>query len=296
MIFGAAGFVGQNIVEALQDVGIDFLACDLVDSPFGDVVPYKKIDITDREAVFSVVEGFDYLFHLAAHPLSPSIEEPFANAKVNILGGLNVLDAARRNNVKKIIFSSASSIIGDVQYNPVDENHPCVPKTPYGVAKRSTEHYFRVYNDLYGLNYIVFRFYNVYGPKQYPESKALIPMVMSRIMKEEEVYIFGKGNIARDFIYVSDIADFYIKSIETDVKNQVFNMGTGNLTIIREVIDKISEIVGKELKIVHKPARPGEITNFSADVKKLKTFFGEVPSTSLEEGLKKTYDWLGKVI
>lgn len=292
MIFGAAGFVGRNIVEAIKDAGIDFLACDIMNSPFGDEIPYKRIDITDRDAVFSVVEGFDYLFHLSAHPLPASIKEPSLNAKVNILGSLNVLDAVVEHMTKKIIFSSASSLIGDVVHNPVTEEHSCLPKTPYGVAKRSVEHYLRVYHELYGLNYLVFRFFNIYGPYQWPESGALIPTVMSKIIKGEEVTIFGDGSIARDFVFVGDVADFYIQSINKDVKNEIFNMGTGRLTTIKEIVDAIAKVVGKAPNIVKKPARPGEISNFSADVTKIRNFFGKAPDTHFEEGLRKTHDWL----
>ncbi|RLI74045.1 GDP-mannose 4,6-dehydratase, partial [Archaeoglobales archaeon] len=266
-------------------------ACDIVDSPFGEDVDYLRVDITNRKAVFDAMEDVDYVFHLSAHPLPASIKDPATNAKINILGSLNVMDAAREMGIKKIIFSSASSIIGDVIQNPVSEEHPCKPKTPYAVAKLCVEHYLRVYQELYGLNYIVFRFFNVYGPYQYPESGALIPVVMSRIIRGEEVFIFGDGSIARDFIYVGDIADFYIQSIQKNIKNEIFNMGTGKLTTIKEVIELIAKTVGKEPKIVYKPARLGEITNFSADVSKLEKFFGKTPSTSLEEGLRKTYDW-----
>lgn len=296
MIFGAAGFVGRNIVEAVKDAGIDFLACDIMNSPWGEDIPYKKIDITDRDAVFSVVEGFDYLFHLSAHPLPASIKEPSLNAKVNILGSLNILDAARETDAKKVIFSSASSLIGDVLQNPVIEEHLCLPKTPYGVAKRSIEHYLRVYNELYGLNYLVFRFFNIYGPYQWPESGALIPTVMSKIINGEEVTIFGDGSIARDFIYVGDVTDFYIQSIKKNIKNEIFNMGTGGLTTIKEIVDAIAKVVGKAPNIIEKPARLGEIANFSADVGKLNNFFGKAPNTPLEEGLKRTYEWLKEEI
>lgn len=296
LVLGGAGFVGKNIVNALQKAEIDFIASDVVNSPFNDSVEYIKLDITNRKETFDAIEGIDYVFHLSAHPLSASIKDPALNAKINILGSLNVMDAAREKGVKKIIFSSASSIIGDVIHNPVTEEHPCKPKTPYAVAKLCVEHYLRVYQELYGLDYVVFRFFNVYGPYQYPESGALIPVVMSRILKGEEVFIFGDGSIARDFIYVEDIADFYIQSIKKDVKNEIFNMGTGRLTTIKEVIEAISKVVGKDPKIVYKPARAGEITNFSADVSKLKKFFGEVPNTSLEEGLRKTYKWFVKEV
>ncbi len=299
LITGSAGFVGRNIVKALRNANVDFVATDVIDSAFGKDVEYVKLDITDRDEVFKVFKDYDidYVFHLAAHPLSASIKEPVKNAMINIIGSLNIMDASREFGVKKIVFSSASSIVGEVIRNPVDEEHPCKPKTPYGVAKFCVEHYLRVYHELYGLDYVIFRFFNVYGPYQYPSSGALIPVVMERIIKGQEVFIYGDGSTARDFIYVEDIADFYIQTIrEKNIKNEIFNMGTGRLTTVKEVVELIAKVVGKEPKIVYKPKKPGEIMNFSADTTKLKKFFGRVPETTLEEGLKKTYEWFRREV
>ena len=299
LVTGAAGFVGRNIVNALRKADIDFIASDVTNSPFGDDIEYVKLDITNRDNILKLFkdEDIDYVFHLAAHPLSASIKEPVRDAMVNIIGSLNVMDASREFGVKKIVFSSASSIVGEVIRNPVDEDHPCKPKTPYGVAKFCVEHYLRVYQELYGLDYVIFRFFNVYGPYQYPSSGALIPVVMERIIKGQEVFIYGDGSTARDFIYVEDIADFYIETIKRkDIKNDIFNMGTGKLTTVKEVVELIAKVVGKEPKIVYKPKKPGEIMNFSADVTKLKKFFGKVPETTLEEGLKKTYEWFKEAV
>ncbi len=299
LITGSAGFVGRNVIKALRNANISFVATDVIDSAFGKDVEYVKLDTTDRDEVFKVFKDYDidYVFHLAAHPLSASIKEPMKNAVVNIIGSLNLMDASREFGVKKIVFSSASSIVGEVVKNPVSEDHPCKPKTPYGVAKFCVEHYLRVYQELYGLDYIIFRFFNVYGPYQYPSSGALIPVVMERIIKGQEVFIYGDGSTARDFIYVEDIADFYIETIKRkDIKNDIFNMGTGKLTTVKEVVELIAKVVGKEPKIVYKPKKPGEIMNFSADVTKLKKFFGKVPETTLEEGLKKTYEWLRREV
>jgi|Deesub1362A_J573_1020465.scaffolds.fasta_scaffold00708_12 UDP-glucose 4-epimerase len=296
LITGAAGFVGRNIVQSLIERDIDFLATDIVNSPFGNYVNYQKLDITDRKAVFNMVRDVDYIFHLSAHPLPASIKDPVTNAKVNILGSLNIMDAAKEFGIKKIVFSSASSLIGDIERNPVDESHPCKPKTPYGVAKLSVEHYLRVYYELYGLNYIIFRFFNVYGPYQYPSSGALIPVVMERIVKGQEVYIFGDGSTARDFIYVGDVVEFFLDCLQNSIKNELFNLGTGKLTTIKEVVELIGKVIGREPKIVYKPARPGEIMNFSADVTKLRECFGKTPETSLEVGLRKTYEWFKREV
>jgi len=290
-VFGASGFVGINVVNAFQQAGIEVVASDIRESP-QITAEFKPADLLDYDQVAGVVKGSDMVVHLAASPLPVSIEKPRLNARINIEGSLNVMDAAREHGVKKIIFSSASSLVGEVKYNPVDEKHPATPKTPYGVAKYAIEHYLRVYQELYGLNYLIFRFYNIYGPWQYPESGALIPMVYRKLKDEGSFNVFGNGKQARDFIYVGDLADFYVKAVRKDVKNEVVNLGTGKGTTIKEVVEIAGEILGIEPKINYLPQRPGEIDNFVADTRKLRELFSEVPDTSLDKGLQKTFDWL----
>src|SRR5208283_1908720 len=255
---------------------------------------FRKADLLDYDQVERVVKDTDVVIHLAASPLPVSLEKPKINARINIEGSLNIMDAARNCGIRKIIFSSASSIVGDVKYNPVDEIHPCTPKTPYGVAKFAMEHYLRVYQELYHLDYLVFRFFNVYGPWQYPESRAVIPMVYDKLKKEGSFNVFGDGSQTRDFIYVGDIADFYVKAAKTGVKNEVVNMGTGKGTTVKEIVAIAGTILGIDPKINYLDARSGEIGNFEADTTKLKKLFGSIPDTSLATGLKKTFNWLDK--
>lgn len=290
-IFGASGFVGINVVDALTKANFDVVASDLKEMKFKNAV-FVKADLLDYDQVSKVVKGTDVVIHLAASPLPVSIEKPKINARINIEGTLNIMDAVREHHCKKIIFSSASSIVGEVKYNPVDEIHPCIPKTPYGVAKYATEHYLRVYHELYNLNYLVFRFFNVYGPWQYPESKAVIPMVYNRLRTDGSFNVFGDGNQTRDFIYVGDIADFFVKAVKNDVKNEIVNMGTGKATTVKEIVEIAGDLLSIKPKLNYLPARPGEIDNFVADTKKLKKLFGSIPSTSLNSGIQKTFDWL----
>jgi UDP-glucose 4-epimerase len=293
-VFGASGFVGVNVVHALKREGLDVIASDIRDNDeLG--VEFKKVDLLDYSQVERVIRGTNVVVHLAASPLPVSIEKPLLNARINIEGSLNIMDACRNNGIKKIIFSSASSIIGEVKYNPVDEIHPCFPKTPYGVAKYAIEHYLRVYQELYHLDYLIFRFFNVYGPSQYPESKAVIPMVYNKLKTDGSFTIFGDGSQTRDFIYVGDIAEFFVKAAKNNVKNEILNMGTGKATTIKEIVRDAGNILGIEPKINNLPTRPGEIGNFVADTTRLKELFGSIPQTQLKEGLVKTFDWLNTV-
>lgn len=290
-VFGASGFVGRNIIEKLSAEGVAVIASDVkkVDLPN---VEFIEADLLDYDHVSNVVKGSDIVIHLAASPLPVSLEKPKLNARINIEGSLNILDAARAHGVKKIIFSSASSLVGEVKYNPVDEEHPCRPKTPYAAAKYAVEHYLRVYQELYGLNYLAFRFFNIYGPWQYPESKALIPMVYNKLKAEGSFNVLGTGTQTRDFVYVGDVADFYLKAIKKDIKNEIVNLGTGKGATVLDIVKIAGELLGIEPKINYLPPRPGEIDNFVADTKKLKRLFGEIPKTDLKDGIKKTFEWL----
>ncbi|WP_456432901.1 NAD-dependent epimerase/dehydratase family protein [Thermosulfuriphilus sp.] len=304
LITGALGFVGHNLILKLLEKGRDFWATDIwpqekATEQIKAEFPYEELDIIrldDLERIFSRLRP-EFVIHLSAHSLPASLKEPITNAQVNIVGSLNLLEVARRYQVKRIIFASASSVVGTVLKNPVSEDHPCSPKTPYGVAKYATEHYLRVFREIYGLDYLAFRLFNVYGPYQRPESGALVPVVMDRVARGQEVFVFGDGSAARDFIFVDDVIDFFLKALElSNPPYRLLNLGTGRLTSVSEIIQKIGQVVGRRPKVVRKDPRPGEIANFSADVTRLGQVFGEVPAKELGYGLEKTYEWLKREV
>lgn len=295
-ITGAAGFVGRNLLGLLAGTEHEVIACDIAPlEPPASNISYRKLDITDETAVRSMVEDVDVVGHLAAHQLPESREAPRLNAEVNVMGSLNILEAARDTDLEKVFFSSASSVVGEVKEVPVSEDHPVTPQSPYGVAKHAIEEYLRVYNQLYDLDYLVYRFYNVYGPHQYPESGALVPVVIDRLDRGEGVYVTGDGRQTRDFIYVKDVADYIVQGLESDVKNELVNMGTGTGTEIIKAINVMADIVGVDPEIEKRPERPDEIDDFYADVSKCERLFGSTPATSFEEGVAETYRWLQTV-
>lgn len=292
VVLGAAGFVGRNVVERLLAEGHDVIACDIVEDPFRGGVSYVKVDILDEAGIAQVVEGADTLVHLAAHPLSASIERPKLNAMINVQGSLNAFDAARAAGVRKVLFASASSLVGGVLYSPVDETHPATPETPYGVAKLAAEHYLRVYRELYGLHYLVFRFFNVYGPWQLPDSGALIPTMYERLSEGQPITVWGDGSSVRDYVYVGDVADLFAEGVVGPVQDEVVNVGTGRGTTVLDIARLGGKILEVEPQFDFQPPRAGEIANFTADTRKLARLFGKVPSTILEEGLTRTFRWL----
>lgn len=290
LVTGADGFVGKNLIPQLSTSNdLEVVATDIIPSVSGPNASFNLLDVTDEFAVLSSLRDIDVVAHLATHQLVPSLSDPRLNAKVNILGMLNILEAARKTNVKRVVFSSASSIVGDVLYNPVDEKHPCNPKTPYGVTKLACEHYLKVYQRLFGLDYLIFRFFNIYGPHQIG---GLIPSAYQKITEMKEFDIYGNGKQMRDYVYVGDLGGLFLRAILKDVKNVTLNVGTGLGLNVLDIVELAGRILGKKPKLRFNPPRPGEIENFVASTDAIKAALGIVPSTPVEEGLKRTFDWL----
>jgi len=290
LILGSEGFVGNNLVEGLSKNHQVFCA-DLI--PTSNHSNYSEFDITNPLSVDKIVKDVDVVIDLAAHSLVSSLDGTIDNAKVNILGLLNVLESCRKNGIKKIIFTSASSIIGIPNSEKVSETHPAYPKTAYGITKLVSEHYLRLYNELYGINYVIFRFFNIYGPYQ---KNGLIPTLYNRIINDEPLTVFGKGDQIRDYVFIEDIISFFdeaISSSQTD--NKIFNMGTGKGTTIKEIIKILAKTLETNPKIDFQSERPGEIGNFVADTSQLNFNFQKTPSTPVDVGIKKTIEWLKKL-
>ena len=284
---GSEGFVGNNLVQELSSKN-DVFCADIFDN--SNHQHYQQCDVTNFDNVLNVVNDVDVVIDLVAHSLVSSIDGPITNAKINIMGLLNILESCRKNDVKKIIFTSASSMIGIPQTSNVSETHPASPQTAYGITKLTSEHYLRLYQEMYGLNYTVFRFFNIYGPHQ---KNGLIPTLYYRIKNNEPLTVFGKGDQIRDYVFIQDVIPFFQKACESDITNNtIFNMGTGIGNTILEVIKQLSEITGIDPSIEYKPERPGEIGNFVADTKLLSATFGDVPKTLLHDGLTNTVNWL----
>jgi UDP-glucose 4-epimerase len=292
-VVGASGFVGRNVVSELvaADHRVRALDVESFDASH-EAVSSETVDVTDAEAVAGAVDGADAVAHLAAHPLSASVDHPRENAMVNVVGSLNVLDAARETGVEKVFFASASSLVGEVETVPVPEDHPVAPTSPYGVAKHAVEEYLDVYQELYGLDFLAFRFFNVYGPHQHPDTGGLVPVVLSRLTRGEGVFVTGDGSQTRDFVYVGDVAEYVRRGLESDVRNAVVNMGRGTPTSVRDAIDLMADVVGVDPDVEERPERPDEIDDFYADTTRCERLFGDAPDTDLRTGLHRTYDWL----
>ena len=287
LIIGSEGFVGNNLVDGLSKNHEIICADQLENSNHKN---YYQLDVTNLDDVQRIVDNVDIVIDLAAHSLVSSLDGSIINAKVNIIGLLNILESCRKNQIKKIIFTSASSLVGEPKTFKVSEEHSATPKTAYGITKLTSEHYLRLYSELYGLKYTVFRFFNIYGPYQ---KNGLIPSLYNRIIWKQPLTIFGKGDQIRDYVFIKDIIEFFEKAISSTITdNQILNMGTGEGTTIKELIQVLSDIMQVTPKLDYKPERPGEIGNFVADSKKLDKIFGAIPTTRINTGLSETIAWL----
>lgn len=294
VIFGASGFVGQNIVRGLSTLGCKILGTDLSEIDFGGLenVEFITNDILDSQHVDEMIDGADIVIHLATSNLRTSLKNPKRNININIGGMMNILESCRKFKVKKIIYSSASSVYGIPDYLPVDELHAKNPTTVYGVGKYSGEHLLRVYQELYGIDYFTLRFTNVYGPYQHPRTGGLIPVVLTKILNGDNVTIFGDGSQTRDFVFVGDIVEMIKRVIINDHKNIVVNAGSGVNTSILDAVLKCGEVLGVEPKLEYKKQEGGERKGFQAEMKLNQKLFGDDFRTTLDSGLFTTSEWI----
>lgn len=293
LVTGAGGFIGANVVEMLTNRGLECLGFDIRRGMLDRRFPLVGGDILDESHLSRVLDDIEIIVHLAASSLRTSVKNPKRNVQINVDGTLSVLEAARKHGVRKVVYASASSVYGTPQYTPVDEGHPKLPKTIYGVTKYAGEHLLRVYHELHGIDYFTFRFTNVYGPKQHPSTGGLVPVVLTRMHEGKPAFVFGDGMQTRDFVFVGDIVHFVARAVEeSDKANETINLGSGIQTAIIDVIKLCADVLGVEPVIEYKQQESGERRGFQADVSRCRKIFGEAPDTHFHEGLRHTAEWL----
>jgi nucleoside-diphosphate-sugar epimerase len=301
LVTGGAGFIGSNIVVELLDKGFDVRVLDnLSTGSSGNLSGLKGVevingDIRDMETVRKAVSGVDYILHQAALPsVSRSVENPLESNECNVAGSLNVLDAARKGDVKRIVYASSSSVYGDAKELPKREDMELMPLSPYAVTKIAVEHYFSVFSKVYGMRSIGLRYFNVYGPRQNPESEyaAVIPRFIKAALSGQRPVIYGDGEQTRDFTYVKDAVNANLLAMKAQgVDHEVFNVGTGKSITVNELLRKISSISGKVVEADHTDPREGDIRDSLADISKAGRILGYKPGYDMESGLKETIEW-----
>ena len=302
LVTGGLGFIGSHIVdEVIKDnevIIIDNKSTGKIENlkyPNHENLTLIEKDLNEVN-LDKVLINVDYVFHLAAMASVPlSIDNPIKSTNDNLNATIKLLNACRANKVKKIIFSSSSSVYGDNTNIPLKETEYPLPKSPYAASKASCELYLKTYHEAYGLNYVSLRYFNVFGPKQDKNSQyaAVIPNFISALLEGEKPIIYGDGEQTRDFIYVKDVVKANIKSCECDY-NGIVNVASGRKITINELYKIICETLGYDVEAEYLPERKGDIKHSLADVSKMKKINYEVDLEHFENQLKETINWFKK--
>jgi UDP-glucose 4-epimerase len=300
MVTGGAGFIGSNLSEELLNHGDLCIIDDLSSGEIKNIkhlvergAEFSQTSILDYKKLVKLTKDIDYIFHLAAVPgITISIENPVYTNKVNIEGTLNILEAARKNNVKKVVYSSSSSIYGDNPILPLKENMNPEPKSPYAVSKLAAEYYCYNYSQIYGLPTISLRYFNVYGPRQNPDSEysAVIPIFITKILRRENPTIYGDGSITRDFVFVKDVVQANIQSMRSNVEG-IFNVALGSQINLNTLVELVMDITGIYVDVMYGPERIGDIKASYACIDKAKKLLDFKPKYKLKKGLEETIEW-----
>lgn len=299
LITGGAGFIGSHILAQLQGRhDIDVVVFDNLSSGSKEHVPagmeLVEGDIRDEAAVDALFADhhFDAVIHLAAQTMVPfSVDHPAEDCQVNLEGVLHVLEACRNHGTGHILFSSSAAVYGDNLNIPLKETERLVPTSPYGITKMTTEHYLRVYHELYGMDATVFRFANVYGERQGEKGEGGVVSIFCKLLSQHQgITVFGDGHQTRDFVYAGDIAQAIIRALPLKGYHTM-NVSTGQETSINDLIHSFEKAVGYTVPVQYTAPRTGDILRSVLSNEALKANLDFVPEMDLEEGIRRTYDW-----
>jgi len=302
LVTGGAGFIGSHLVEALLSAGCKVTVLDNLSTgnllnlePVKDRITFYQNDIRELDMLEKAAQGCDVIFHLAAVvAVQQTVSNPVESAMINDIGTINVLEAARAKKVRRLVLASSCAVYGDDPRLPKKESMMPRPASPYAVHKLSAEHYARVYFDLFGLETVSLRFFNVYGPRQDPSSpySGVISIFMDKAVSNQVPVIYGDGNQSRDFVYVKDVVKAILLAATTDnLAGNALNIGTGSYVLINRLWELIASLSGRHLAPRHEPARSGDILHSVAGMELAQSILNFKNDFTLEKGLEMTFDW-----
>jgi len=303
LVTGGAGFIGSHLVDALLAAGWRVRALDDFSSGRPEnleaargQVELVRGDLTDPETAARAVEGVEVVFHQGAVPSVPrSVAEPLRTNRVNVDGTLLVLESARRAGVRRLVYAASSSAYGDTEVLPKVETLPANPLSPYALQKYAGEIYCRLYHELYGLETVSLRYFNVFGPRQDPESTyaAVIPRFATACLRGEPARVHGDGEQSRDFTYVGDTVRANLLAADAPrAAGQVINVAGGRRISLNQLLSALQELVGCDLEPIHEPARTGDVRHSLADLRRARELLGFEPAVPFVEGLRRTVESL----
>ena len=295
LVTGGAGFIGSHSVDRLVSAGHEtFVLDDLSTGALENLnkeAAFVRMSILD-DGIFGLFEQerFDAVLHLAAQTIVPSsLARPDTDARVNVLGTLQILEGCRRTGVRKIVFASSAAVYGDVAELPVPETAAGAPTSFYGLSKLTAERYVQMYQTLHGLPYLILRYANVYGDRQGDSGEGGVVSIFARSMSEQKkVTVFGDGLQTRDFIYVGDIAEANLQALICRYSDGILNIGTQTEATVVHLASVLAKLTGYNLPLEHLKARPGDIVRSMLRNSEAKRLLGWAPSTGLSAGLEKT--------
>jgi nucleoside-diphosphate-sugar epimerase len=302
LVTGGAGFIGSNIVEVLLKRGEHVKVLDNFSTgkrenldEFSKDIELIEGDIRDLGTVRRAVKDVDYVLHQAALPsVARSVKDPLSTNEVNIQGTLNILVAARDGGIKRVVYAGSSSAYGNTEILPKREDMEPRPISPYALTKLTGEKYCQMFTSLYGIETVVLRYFNVFGPRQDPNSQysAAIPIFVRAMANKRPITIFGDGEQSRDFTFVENVVNAnLLASTAEKVAGEVMNVGCGTRITVNELAKKICSIGGYDTEIVHTEPRAGDVRHSLADISRARDLLGYTPQVSIDEGLSKTVKW-----
>jgi UDP-glucose 4-epimerase len=306
LVTGGAGFIGSHVADGYLARGDRVWVVDdlsrgkRANVPAGATFVHLSIEDADGLGRLCKEVRFDLVNHHAAQiDVRVSVSDPARDARVNVLGLLNVIEAARRGGVARFVYVSSGGVVyGEPEHRPTPESAPKLPLSPYGVTKLTGEHYLRFYREIQGIEYAALRYSNVYGPRQDPHGEAgVVAIFCNRLLAGKTITVYGDGEQTRDYVHVADVvaANLLVSDARlapgASLDDVAFNVGTGFETSVNRLADLLVSASGLDVGRVHEEARPGELRHSSLDASRLRAL-GWQPRMSLEAGLKDTFDWI----
>lgn len=298
LVTGGAGFIGSNVADAFIENGHSVIIIDDFSSGRDENVNPKakvyRMDIRDAgvEKILRDEKIVVMCHHAAQMDVRRSVSDPQFDASVNVLGFLNLMEAGRKHGLKKVIFSSTGgAIYGEQDHFPADESHATRPLSPYGITKLVTEKYLFFYKEVYGIEHVILRYANIYGPRQNPHGEAgVVAIFASKMLKGEQPVINGDGKQTRDYVFVGDVVKANLLALPYKGSN-IFNIGTGIETDVNQLFRHIKNHTGSTCAEEHAPAKAGEQMRSVISSKKIHVELGWTPTVTIEEGLKRTVEY-----